>query len=204
MQNYFYAWRDNGILERINCAGLSCEHRHVMPGIVDRLAATETAAMLADDCAFLADRNAIGIGPDLDRRSHGARGDRVFVVVEAHQAGLRDRRLRRVEPVEWPSNLHQLRPLASKACQIVRSARFGMLVRFGVGDASAEQPGVQLLPRVRASRGPRTGSARHPLPRREETLAHQSNLVLDLRFRGGRLCPFSQPEAGVQAAGSIR
>ena len=204
MQNYFYAWRDNGILERINCAGLSCEHRHVMPGIVDRLAATETAAMLADDCAFLADRNAIGIGPDLDRRSHGARGDRVFVVVEAHQAGLRDRRLRRVEPVEWPSNLHQLRPLASQACQIVRSARFGMLVRFGVGDASAEQPGVQLLPRVRASRGPRTGSARHPLPRREKTPAHYPDLVLDLRFRGGRLCPFSQPEAGVQAAGSIR
>jgi hypothetical protein len=32
----------------------------VMPGIVDRLAAAETAVMLADDCALLADHNAIG------------------------------------------------------------------------------------------------------------------------------------------------
>jgi hypothetical protein len=83
-----------------------------MPGIVDRLAAAETAVMLADDCALLADHNAIGrrvrplagprtgAGLDLDRPADGARGDRVFVVVEAYQAGLRDRRLRRVEPVE--------------------------------------------------------------------------------------------------------
>src|SRR5258705_12003766 len=96
---------------------LAREQRIVMLVIVVRLAATETAAMLADDCTFLADRNAIGIGPDLDRRSHGARGDRVFWVVEAHQAGLRDRRLRRVEPVEWPSNLHPRRPLRPQSLQ---------------------------------------------------------------------------------------
>jgi hypothetical protein len=67
-----------------------------------------------------------------------------------------------------------------------------MLVRFGVGDASIEQPGVQLL------------VARHSQPRREEALAHYPDLVLDPRFREGRLCPFSQPEAGVQAVGSTR
>jgi hypothetical protein len=43
-----------------------------------------------------------------------------------------------------------------------------MLVRFGVGDASIEQPGVQLL------------VARHSQPRREEALAHYPDLVLDL------------------------
>ena len=70
--------------------------------------------------------------------------------------------------------------------------QFGMLVRFGVGDASVEQPGVQLL------------VARHSQPRREEALAHYPDLVLDPRFREGRLCPFSQPEAGVQTVGSTR
>src|SRR5437868_14536385 len=43
-----------------------------------------------------------------------------------------------------------------------------MLVRFGVSDASVEQPGVQLL------------ITRHPQPRREEALAHHPDLVLDL------------------------
>src|SRR5437588_7349867 len=46
--------------------------------------------------------------------------------------------------------------------------QFGMLVRFGVGDASVEQPGVQLL------------VARHPQPWREEALAHHPDLVLNL------------------------
>src|SRR6202035_5779980 len=107
--------------------GLPGEHRHVMPGIVDRLAAAEAAAMLAGDCALLADHNVIGIGLDLDRPSHGARGDRVLVVIEAYQAGLGDRRLRRVEPVEWPGICTSCGRSASKACQIVRSASSGCL-----------------------------------------------------------------------------
>ena len=57
------------------CTGLPGEHRHVMPGIVDRLAAAEAAVMLADDCAILADHNAIGVGLDLDWPADGARGD---------------------------------------------------------------------------------------------------------------------------------
>ncbi len=32
-----------------------------MPGIIDCLAAAEAAAMLADDCALLADHDAIGM-----------------------------------------------------------------------------------------------------------------------------------------------
>ena len=131
--------------------------------------------MFADDRAVLADHQAIGIGLDLDRPADGTRGDRVLVVVEPHQTGLRDRGLSRVEPVEWPSNLHQLRSFRLESLPDRAVGQFGMLVRFGVGDASVEQPGVQLL------------VARYPQPRREETLAHHPDLVLDPRLRGGRL-----------------
>jgi hypothetical protein len=85
-----------------------------MPGIVNRRAATKPAAMLADDHTVLADHDAVGIGLDLDRPADGARGDRVLVVVEPHQAGLRDRCLCRVEPVKWAGNRHQLRALRLK------------------------------------------------------------------------------------------
>jgi hypothetical protein len=84
-------------------------------------------------------------------------------------------------------NLHQLRPLRLKSLPDRGAGQFGMLVPFGIGEAAVEQPGVQLLPRVRASRGPRTGSARHPQPRREKALAHHPDRVLDPRFREGRL-----------------
>ena len=163
-----------------------------MPRIVDRLAAAKAPLMLADDRTVLADHDTIGIGLDLDRPADGTRGDRVLVVVEAHQAGLGDRRLRRVEPVEGPGNLYQLWPLRLESLPDRAAGQLGMLVRLGVGDTSVEQPGVQLL------------VARHPQPRREETLAHHPDLVLDPRLREGRLCPFSQPEAGVQAVGSTR
>jgi hypothetical protein len=38
--------------------------------------------MLADNGAVLPDHDAIGIGLDLNRPADGARGDRVFVLVE--------------------------------------------------------------------------------------------------------------------------
>ena len=79
-----------------------------MPGIVDRLAAAEAAGMLADNRAVLADYDAIGIGLDLDRPTHRRRGNRILVVVEAHQAGLGDRGLRRTEPVEPAADRHEL------------------------------------------------------------------------------------------------
>jgi hypothetical protein len=44
--------------------------------------------MLADGSAILAQLDAVGIGKDLDRAADRARRYRVFVVVEAHQAGL--------------------------------------------------------------------------------------------------------------------
>jgi len=41
-------------------AGFAGEHRHVMPGIVDRLATAKATRMLADNRTILADHNAIG------------------------------------------------------------------------------------------------------------------------------------------------
>jgi hypothetical protein len=47
-------------------ARLSGQHRDVMPGVVDRLITSETARMLGDDRAVLADHDTLGIGLDLD------------------------------------------------------------------------------------------------------------------------------------------
>ena len=45
--------------------------------------------MLGDDPPILADYYAIGIGMDLDRTTDSTGSDRVLVVVETNQAGLR-------------------------------------------------------------------------------------------------------------------
>src|SRR5437879_7040168 len=150
-----------------------------MPGVVDRLATAEAAAMLADDRAVLADHDAFGVSLDLDRPADGARSDRVLVVVKPHQAGLRDRRLDRVEAVERSADRHQLGPLRLEGLPDRPVGQFGMLVRLGVSDAAIEEPSVQLL------------VAGHPQPRREEALAHHPDLVLDLALLPAR--------AGVQA-----
>src|SRR5579871_6339215 len=80
--------------------GFASQHRHVMPGIVGRLAAAKRASMLGDDTSVLADHDAIGVSVNLDRASDCACRDRVLVIVEAHQTGLRDRCRHRVESVE--------------------------------------------------------------------------------------------------------
>ena len=56
--------------------------------------------MLGNDAPVLADYNAVGIGMHLDRMPNRARSHRVFVVVEAHQAGLRDRCRHCVKSIE--------------------------------------------------------------------------------------------------------
>jgi len=58
------------------------------------------AGMLADDTPVLAQLDPVGIGAHLHRAADGAGLDRVLVVVEPHEAGLGDRRLDGVEPVE--------------------------------------------------------------------------------------------------------
>ena len=59
-----------------------------MPGVVDGLAASKTAGMLANDGAVLPDDDAIRIGLDLDGTSNSPGGDRVFVPVEGDEARL--------------------------------------------------------------------------------------------------------------------
>lgn len=57
--------RKRPVLERravAQRARLSRQHRHVMPGIIDRLLAPEPADMLADDLAVLADDDPVSIG----------------------------------------------------------------------------------------------------------------------------------------------
>ena len=145
-----------------SAAGLAGENRHVVPGIADGGAAAEDALMLGDDAAVLADHHAIGIGLDLDRSPHGAGADRVLVVVEANQAGLRDRCRQRVEAVEPAGVAHQVRSFGLEHLPDGALGLLGMRMRLGIGDAAVEQDAVQLV------------VALHPQPWREEALAHQT------------------------------
>src|SRR5258707_13910336 len=47
-------------------ARLARQNGHVMPGIIDRPAATEGALMLRDNPAVLADHDSVGVGVNLD------------------------------------------------------------------------------------------------------------------------------------------
>src|SRR6478672_3400589 len=129
--------------------------------------------MLGNDPAVLADYDAVRIGLDFNRPPNGAGRDRVFVVVEAHQAGLGDRGGHGMETVEatgigdepWSLSFEDF-PDGS-----VRELR--MSVRFGVSNAFIEQPGVQLIQRLEAQ------------PRGEEPFADQPDLVPARRWRAG-------------------
>lgn len=112
-------------------ARLPGRHRHVMPGIVKGLVATETARMLGDDIAVLADDDPLGIGMDLDRPPDGAGGDAVAVAVEAHEAGLRHRDRRRVEAVERSAVGDQARPFPLERLPDRPVLELGM--SFGIG-----------------------------------------------------------------------
>src|SRR5258705_13431192 len=98
--------------------------------------------MLGNDASVLADHDAVGIGMDLDRTSDCAGRDRVPVVVEAYQAGLRDRCRHRVESVEPTGIGNKLWPLRLEHLPDCLLGQFWMAMRFGVGDALVQQPGV--------------------------------------------------------------
>ena len=59
-----------------------------MPGVVDRLAAAEAAAMLADNRAVLADDDTIGVGLDLVRRPTATREATEYLLLSRTQTGL--------------------------------------------------------------------------------------------------------------------
>ena len=141
--------------------------------------------MLADDPAVLADHDAIGIGVDLDRPPDRARGHRVLVVVEAHQAGLGDRGRHRMESIEAAGIGHELRPFRLEHLPDRLFGQLRMAVRLGVGDALVD-----------AARR----SARRRLLNRSRGVKKRSR-TSPTWFS---TCPFSQPDAGVQATGSTR
>jgi hypothetical protein len=124
--------------------------------------------MLADDPPVLADHDAIRIGLDLDRAADRARGHRIFVVVEAHQAGLGDRCRHCMEAIEPARIGHKLRPLGLKNLPDRLAGQLRMMMRLGVGDAFVGEPGVQLV------------VALEPQSRCKEPLTHEADLILDL------------------------
>ena len=165
--------RQDPVLERgtiAQCSGFACQNRHIVPGVIDRLATTEGTGMFADDCPVLPDDDLIGIGMHIDRSAHCSCEDGILVGVEAHGAGLGHRGGHTVEVVERVGIGHQARPFSLEHLPDRPVGRFGMAVRLRIGHAFVEQPAVQLF------------QAPDPQAGREEPLSDQPDLVLDLTF----------------------
>ena len=151
-------------------AGFAGQRRNVAPGVIDRVASPEHARVPADNTSFPPELDPLGIGPDLDRAPNRAGADRIAVTVEPHEAGLGDRSRDGVEPVEGSDVGREACPFRLEHLPDRLVPHLRMRVRLGPGDASVEQPGVQL--RI----------VLEPQPRREEPPAHHADLVLDLPF----------------------
>ncbi len=163
--------RQNPVLERgaiPQSTRFARQNRHIVPGIIDRLAPAEAARVLSDHHAILADDNAFGIGMHLDRTANGCRQNRVFIVVEPHGAGLRHRGRHAVEAIERAGIGNKMRPLGLEHLPDRLVGFFGMTMRPGIGHAFVHQPDVQLVQTF------------DPQARREEPLPDQPDLVLDL------------------------
>lgn len=78
--------------------------------------------MLSESPSISADRDAVGIRLDLDRVPDGAGRDCVFVVMEAHRAGARDKRVKSVKPAGIGDDLGCSAPVPSPS--------FGRTCRF--------------------------------------------------------------------------
>src|SRR6266480_8161815 len=124
--------------------------------------------MLGDNTTVLADYDAIRIGMNLDRTPDRTGRHRVLVVVEAHQAGLRNGCRHRVESIEPTGIGNEPRPLRLEYLPDRLLGQLRMVMHLGVGDAFIEQPGVQFVKIL------------EPQARREEALTHEPDLVLDL------------------------
>src|SRR6202167_442363 len=130
--------------------------------------------MLGDNAPLLADNDAIRIGMNLDRTPDRAGRHRVLVVVEAYQAGLRDRCRHSVEPIEPTGIGNELRALRLEHLPDRLLGQFRMVMRLSVANAFIEQPGVQLV------------KIPEPQTRREEALTDEPDLVLDLTLLPAR------------------
>ena len=140
--------------------------------------------MLANHAPDLTQLDPLRVGAHLDRPPDCTCRHRIAVVVEANQAGLRYRRGYRVESIEPAGICDKAGPLRLEHFPNRPLAHLRMPMRPRIGDALVEQPEIQFV------------VALHPQPRREESLAHQTDLVLDL--------PLFPSRCWVQATGSIR
>lgn len=163
-------WQHPGLERRLvpQGSGFACQNRHIMPGIIDGLAAAEDTCMLTDDHPVLPDDDPLGIGMHIDGPTDCRGKHRVFVVIETHRAGLRHRGRHAVEAVEGTNIGHELRPLGLEHLLDRLVALFGVTMHLCISNAFVEQPSVELV------------EASDPQPRREEPFAHQTDLVLDL------------------------
>src|SRR5215207_3471148 len=91
--------------------------------------------MIGDDAAVLTDLDSVRIGSDLDRPPDRAGADRVAVIVEPHEAGLRDRGRHRMEAAEAARIGHERRPLGLKGLPDGPIPELGMAMGLGVGVA---------------------------------------------------------------------
>src|SRR5271155_2357952 len=101
--------------------------------------------MLSDNTPVLADYDAIRIGVNFDGTTDSAGSYRVLVVVEAYQAGLRDRCRHRVESIEPTGIRNELRSLRLEHLPDRLLSHLRMVVHLGIGDAFIEQPCVHLV-----------------------------------------------------------
>src|SRR6266567_228267 len=124
--------------------------------------------MFSDDPPILADHDAVRIGVNFDRTTDCAGSYRVLVVVEAHQAGLRDRCRHRMESIEPAGIGNELWPLGFEHLPDRLFAQFRMPVRLGVGDALIQKPRIQLV------------EGFEPQSWRKKAFADKADLVLDL------------------------
>ena len=145
---------------------LAREHRNVVPGIVDRLVAPEAARMFRDHAFVLADDDAVGIGMDLDRTADRSRIHRMLVVVEADQAGLRDRGRQCIKAIEPTAVTDQLGPLLLEHIPDRPVRTVGTRMSAGLGDTFIEQPRSQFVIGL------------EPQSRREQTFAHKTDLAV--------------------------
>src|SRR3984893_9693754 len=114
------------------------------------------------------------VSVNLDRPHNRAGADRGFVIVKANQAGLRHGSRQSVESIEPAAIGNELRPLLLEHLPNGVLGTFRMWMSLGIGDDLIGEPSIQLVIGLELQ------------SRREEALANETHLVLDLTLLPAR------------------
>jgi hypothetical protein len=169
---------------------LALNDRQIVPPIEDGgctlslVRAGKNAPMFADDLSLTGDDNALGIDPYADWTIGEGRGHAVAIAVQMDQARRRDALGVFDEAVERPGKPHQMLDLFGPG--VGNRARMR-----GVRRLSPQLPAARPQPVVQRHQG---GEVRHGLP---EPMAGVPHTFFSI-------CPFSQPDAGLQKSASNR